>query len=128
MHLLLNRHLLVILVALHEVGNAGGAARISQHLLARLRILTHHLLLLLLLELVVQGLELAVVGATCRATEHGIDVLSEGNFRAEAVHLVVVRASLHANRVHAAISIVEVRRLLYHAHAALILRTIALTN
>ena len=52
-HLLLHRHLLMILVALHEVGNAAGAA-ISQHLLARLRVLSHHLvLLLLLLQLVV---------------------------------------------------------------------------
>ena len=54
-------------------------------------------LLLLLLELVVEGLELgALVGGAGR--EDGVYILSERYFGAEPVDLVVVGAAWHAKR------------------------------
>ena len=118
----------MVLVALHEIRDATGAARIAKHLLTRLRVLAHHLLLLFLLQLIVEGLELAIVGATSWPTKHSIDVLAKRYLWAETVHLVVVGVRLHTNSIHATVSIVEVGCLLYHAHATLIFSTIALPN
>ena len=55
-------HHLLVVVRLHEVGDAAAGPRI-QHLLAVLAVLRHHLvmLLLLLLKLVVEGLELGAL-------------------------------------------------------------------
>ena len=55
-------HHLLVVVRLHEVGDAAARPRI-QHLLAVLAVLRHHLvmLLLLLLKLVVEGLELGAL-------------------------------------------------------------------
>ena len=57
------RVVLLLLVGLHEVGQP--ASSLVKHLLTVLRILTHHLMVLvvlfLLLELVVEGLELVVL-------------------------------------------------------------------
>ena len=75
-----------MIVALHEVGDAGSASRI-QHLLARLRVLSHHLMVrvvLLLLQLVVKSLELAVLGY-CATAENSVDVLTDLDLRAETV-------------------------------------------
>ena len=86
---ILMHHLLVV-VALHEVRNSSARSWV-EHLLTVLTLLAHHLmmLLLLLLELVVEGLELgALVGRARR--EDCVDVLPEGDLRAESVHLVVV--------------------------------------
>ena len=75
-----------MIVALHEVGDAGSASRI-QHLLARLRVLSHHLMVrvvLLLLQLVVKCLELAVLGHRA-AAEDIVDVLPDLDLGAETV-------------------------------------------
>jgi len=87
----------MVLVALHKVGDAT-CATIAEHLLAGLRVLSHHLVLLLLLllllflvlKLVVQCLELTVMIGRGSPTEHCVDVLSERYLRAEAVHLVLL--------------------------------------
>lgn len=86
---LLLHHLLMV-IALHEVRDAASAALV-QHLLTRLRVLTHHLvvLLLFLLQFIVQRLELAILRA-CATAEHRVDVLTEGDLRTEAIHLVIV--------------------------------------
>lgn len=75
MNLLLDN--LLVVVALHEVRDAASAPRV-QHLLTRLRVLGHHLvmLLLLLLQLIVERLELAVL-VGCPSAENRIYVLSE---------------------------------------------------
>ena len=54
--------ILLLLVGLHEIREAASASLVK-HLLAVLRVLTHHLvlLLLLLLKLVVESLELMVL-------------------------------------------------------------------
>lgn len=87
MHLLVDD--LVLIVALHEVGDAACCSRI-QHLLAVLRLLRHHLvvLLLLLLQLVIERLELSALVARRRGTEHRVDILSHRHFWTETVHLV----------------------------------------
>ena len=96
--------------------------------------LTLALVLLFLLQLIVECLELAILGVSASA-EHGIDVLAEGDLRAEPVHLVVVRVGLHADRGQPFLvvfavrgELVEVGSLLHHAHSALVLGKIALTD
>ena len=73
-------HLLVV-VGLHEVGNARCAGSRVQHLLAVLAVLSHHLmvLLFLLLQLVVESLELSTL--VVRSREDGVDVLAERDLR-----------------------------------------------
>ena len=98
--LLLLNHLLVIAVtALLKVRDASSSTRI-QHLLARLRIQWHHLVmdLLFLLQLVVQCLELIFLRYDAAAVAC-IIVLSELHLRAKAIYLIVVGATLHANCV-----------------------------
>ena len=78
-------HLLVV-VALHEVGDACTATWV-EHLLTRLGILCHHLMVgvvLLLLELVVKRLELAVLRHGSAAKDI-VNVLTNLDFWAEAV-------------------------------------------
>ena len=89
---------LLVVIALHKVRDAASAPRV-QHLLTRLRVLGHHLvmLLLLLLQLIVERLELAVL-VGCSSAENRIYVLSEWDFGTEAIHLVIIRASLHSYR------------------------------
>jgi len=89
---------LLVVVALHEVRDATSAPRV-QHLLTRLGVLSHHLvmLLLLLLQLIVERLELAVLVGHSSA-KNRIYVLTKGHFGAEAIHLVIIRASLHSYR------------------------------
>ena len=87
-------HLLI--VRLHEVGDAAAAPSI-EHLLAVLALLAHHLvmLLLFLLQFVVEGLELRGLVRRARR-EDRVDVLPEGDLGTEPVHLVVVRVARHA--------------------------------
>ena len=92
------------------------------------------MLLLLLLQLIVEGLELAVlVGRT--PAENRVDVLAERDLRAEAIHLVIVGARLHSYGGKALLVIFAVRgelikvwRLLHHANAPFVLSEITLPD
>ena len=95
--------ILLLLVGLHEIWEATSTSLVY-HLLTILRILTHHLvlMLLLLLELVVESLELVVlwgmtmtsmrVRTMCTVAlwtwKHIIDVLAQADFRTESIHYV----------------------------------------
>lgn len=89
-------HHLLMVVRLHEVGDAAPTSSV-EHLLAVLALLAHHLLMLLLLlfQLVVESVELgALIRRACG--EDRVDILAEGDLRAETVHLVVVGVARHA--------------------------------
>ena len=101
------RIILLLLVRLHKIGESTTTSLV-QHLLTVLRILTHHLVLLLvvflLLKFVVEGLELMVLrrvrvtmSRVCMramttvalwASKHIIDVLTQTDFRTESIHQV----------------------------------------
>lgn len=96
-------HHLVVVVGLHEVGEAiaAGPTPAIQHLLTVLRVLRHHLvmvLLLLLLQLIVESLELRTLVRGARR-EHGVDFLAKRYLRAEPVDLVVVRVARVTDRI-----------------------------
>ena len=83
-------------------------------------------LLLLLFQLVVERLELTTLIALT-AGKHRVDVLSEGDFGAEPVDLVVVGVARHAKVLDSALSLlaasrkfIEVGSLLHHAQSTFI--------
>ena len=95
--------ILLLLVGLHEIWESASTSLVY-HILTILRILTHHLvlMLLLLLELVVESLELVVLWGvamtgmrmrtmstvalwTCK---HIIDILAQADFWTESIHQV----------------------------------------
>ena len=114
----------ILVVRLHEIGYAATRSRI-QHLLAVLAVLSHHLvMLLLLLELVVEGLELGALVVGPRR-EHSVYVLTQGHLWTESVHLVVVAVGRQTHVVQATApfwllctsrELVKVGSLLRHAH------------
>ena len=112
----------LVIIRLHKVRDASGCSRV-EHLLAVLTLLRHHLLmlLLLLLELVVESLELSTL-AWLTWGEDCVNVLTKRYFGTEAIHLVVIGVTWHAERrnlsfllrlwLTAGRELVEVRRLL----------------
>lgn len=80
----------LLVVRLHEVRDATAPAWV-QHRLAVLALLTHHLVVLqlLLLQLVVECLELGTLVGRAGGKD-SVDILAEGDLRAETIHLVVV--------------------------------------
>ena len=57
------------------------------------------MLLLLLLQFVVEGLELGALIRRVRR-KYGVDVLTKRDLRAETIHLIIIRASRHAVARH----------------------------
>ena len=112
----------LVIIRLHKVRDASGCSRV-EHLLAVLTLLRHHLLmlLLLLLELVVESLELSTL-AWLTWWKDCVNVLTKRYFGTEAIHLVVIGVTWHAERrnlsfllrlwLTAGRELVEVRRLL----------------
>ena len=104
----------VLVVALHEVGEASSGSSI-EHLLAVLRVTSHQLIvMLLLLKFVVEGLELLALVRVSEAIVRGEDrvyVLSKGDLGAKSVHKVsgcVVIAVWIGNILQADIAVTSV--------------------
>lgn len=89
---------LVVVVRLHEVRHATSSSWV-QHLLAGLAVCCYHLMvvvLLFLLEFVIECVELRTLGAVRRGKDC-VNVLSERDLGAKAVHLVVVAVASRSN-------------------------------
>ena len=106
----------MLVIALHEVGQATTTSGI-QHLLAVLRCASHHLIMVLLLfQFVVESLELLALVGVSKAvvwSENCVDVLAKWDFGTEPIHQVgrgvIIAASignvLKANVAIACVSI-----------------------
>ena len=106
----------MLAVALHEVGKASSRSCI-QHLLAILRISTHHLRMFLLFKFVVESLVvlwLIWVTMASVGSEHIVNVLSKRYLRAKSVHkiswcVIICVASAKALQTNVAVTIVSLR-------------------